>query len=684
HGFLFLLSFLPCLLFAQTPKVVLVKDKFHPQVKVSINGKHFTNFFFSDTIAKPVLYPIKAPNGTIITRGFPVTPITGEPTDHPHHLGLWMNFGDVNGLDYWNNSFAIPASEKHKYGTVRFEKIIEQKNGETGKLIYAANWNNPNGETLLEETTQLEFKETNGVWVIDRTTTLLAKTGVQFKDNKEGLLGLRMAHELQIPTIENKKFTDANGIETIIKATSDSIANGNYLNSNGLKGDAVWGKKASWCMAYGKMKTDSISVLMIDHPFNENFPTPWHARGYGLFAANPMGSNVFNQKNPTYNKELKKGESITFKFRIAIAADKKILSIKTIQQLETDFSSSTKKLMFVGSYTWKGNPGIQVYQYDKASGKSNFVRSIKAPNASYMVVTPDQKYMYVLSEEDRTGSVTSYAIDQLTGNLTLLNKQNILGDGPCYVSYHAPSKTVYTANYSSGSITVFKTNADGSLQPAKQHIVYSGSGINSSRQEKPHAHCAVVGPDNKYLYVSDLGTDIIHRHTILQDGSLSEKPVDFKVELGNGPRHIVFNAKGTHAYSINEMKGTVDVFAVLQGDLKKIQTLAADTVQTKEDHGSGAIQLSPDGKWLLVSNRVTSDQVVVFAVQQNGTLNKKHHVEVTKKPRFFRFDESGKFVLVAGQDSDKLQMFSFNAFDGTMKLQSTLDIPVPVCIEFIN
>jgi len=465
---------------------------------------------------------------------------------------------------------------------------------------------------------------------------------------------------------------------------SDSIANGNYLNSNGLKGDAVWGKKANWCMAYGKIKSDSISVLILDHPYNENFPTPWHARGYGLFAANPMGSNVFNQKNPTYNKELKKGESITFKFRIAIAADKKILSNKTIQQLETDFSSSSKKLMFVGSYTWKGNPGIQVYQYDKASGKSNFVRSIKAPNASYMVVTPEQKYVYVLSEEDRIGSVASYAIDQLTGNLTLLNKQNILGDGPCYVSYHAPSKTVYTANYSSGSITVFKTNADGSLQPATQHILYSGSSINKTRQEKSHAHCAVVGPDNKYLYVSDLGTDIIHRHSILQDGSLSDKSVDFQVEPGNGPRHIVFNAKGTHAYSINEMKGSVDVFSVIQGNLKKVQTLVADTVQTKEDHGSGAIQLSPDGKWLLVSNRITSNQVVVFAVQQNRLLVKKHHVEVTKKPRFFRFDESGKFVLVAGQDSDKLQIFSFNTLDGRMKLQSTLDIPVPVSIEFIN
>jgi 6-phosphogluconolactonase len=132
------------------------------------------------------------------------------------------------------------------------------------------------------------------------------------------------------------------------------------------------------------------------------------------------------------------------------------------------------------------------------------------------------------------------------------------------------------------------------------------------------------------------------------------------------------------------MKGSVDVFAVQKGDLKKIQTIIADTTQTKEDHGSGAIQLSPDGKWLLVSNRVTSDQIVVFAVQSNGQLVKKHHVEVTKKPRFFRFDEAGKFVLVAGQDGDQVQVFSFDSKNGKLALQNTLAVPVPVCIEFIN
>jgi len=682
--FLFLLLIFSATLCAQTTKVVLVKDVKHPQIHVSINGKHFTDFFYPDTIAKPVLFPIKAPNGTTVTRGFPVHPVPGEPIDHPHHLGLWLNFGDVNGLDFWNNSFAIPSNEKHKYGTIKFEKITEQKNGEEGVLSYTANWNDHTGNILLKEHTQLVFKEINGVWVIDRTTTLKAVTQVQFKDNKEGLLGLRVAHELQLPAFETKKFTDANGIETVINVNTDATASGNYLNSRGYTGDAVWGKKAEWTMMYGKMKNDSISIVILDHPHNENYPTPWHARGYGLFAANPMGSKAFNASNKEYIKVLQPGESMTFKFRVGIASNKQVLSKEKIQHLQDDFYNQTKKLMFVGSYTWKDNPGIQVYTYDQSTGSTQFIRSVKHPNASYMVSTPDQKYLYVLSEENQTGSVTAYAVDKLTGNLQLLNKQNIIGQGSCYVSYHIPSKTVYTANYSSGSVTVFKTNADGSLQTASQHVKYTGSSINKNRQEGPHAHCAVVSPDNQYLFVSDLGTDIINRHKINSNGSIEEKPIQFKVEAGNGPRHIVFNRQGSYAYSINEMKGSVDVFAVQKSDLKKVQTIVADTVNTKEDHGSGAIQLSPDGKWLLVSNRVTSDQVVVFAVQSNGQLEKKYHVEVTKKPRFFRFDEAGKFVLVAGQDGDQVQVFSFDSMSGKLAIQNTLAIPVPVCIEFIN
>lgn len=325
--------------YSQKSKVEVITDKRDPVIRVMIGGKHFTSFFFPDTIAKPVLYPIMAPNGTVITRGFPVTPIPGEPTDHPHHLGLWFNFGDVNGLDFWNNSFAIPADKKHLYGNIRMGSITENKGGDQGRIGYSAIWNDHLNNTLMDEKTSFVFSESNGVWVIDRTTTLTARIRVDFKDNKEGMLGLRMAHELQIPTVETKKFKDANGIETVIKAVTDTIANGNYINSNGLKGDDVWGKKAVWCMMHAKMKQDSISVLILDHPKNEGYPTYWHARGYGLFAANPMGSNVFGKQHPIFQKTLQKGESVTFRFRVAVAAGKTILQQSVIQSLEKDFAA---------------------------------------------------------------------------------------------------------------------------------------------------------------------------------------------------------------------------------------------------------------------------------------------------------------------------------------------------------
>jgi 6-phosphogluconolactonase len=145
------------------------------------------------------------------------------------------------------------------------------------------------------------------------------------------------------------------------------------------------------------------------------------------------------------------------------------------------------------------------------------------------------------------------------------------------------------------------------------------------------------------------------------------------------------SANGVFAYVVNEMAGSVDAFQVPVSGLKKIQTTIIDTVQTKEDHGSGAIRLSPDGKWLLASNRVTSNQIVVNKVLPDGKLQKMEHIEVTKKPRFFSFDPTGKFVFVCGQDGNQLQVFSFDSSSGKMKwLQNDVDIVNPVAIEFLQ
>jgi hypothetical protein len=219
-------------------------------------------------------------------------------------------------------------------------KITAIKSGEIGRLNYNASWNNQKGVAQLKEETELEFREIYGFWVIDRKTTLLAMMPVLFRDNKEGLLGLRVAHELQIPTKETKKFVDANGIQTTIKAIIDSVPTGNYMNSNGVTGEDVWGKKASWSMMYGKMGNDSISILMLDHPKNIGYPTNWHARGYGLFAANPLGDKVFTNGKVERNLALKPGESVRFKYRVVIASGKHIISKSDIENLENEHNKS--------------------------------------------------------------------------------------------------------------------------------------------------------------------------------------------------------------------------------------------------------------------------------------------------------------------------------------------------------
>ena len=324
-------------LFAQNTAVKLIKDPKAKKIDVLIGNKLFTSFLYPDNMEKPFLYPVFTVNQTDVTRGFPMNPKADDPTDHPHHIGIWLNYESVNGLDFWNNSYAIPKEKKDKYGWIKTDKIIETKSGAKGSLTYHATWNNQRNDILLEETTNFEFSANGNSRIIDRVTTLTANTDVAFNDVKDGFLGMRLAHELQIPTNQDQKFTDDKGNITIVKGGTDKIANGNYLSSEGKVGDAVWSTRASWCKVFGKMGADSVSVTIIDHPKNINYPTYWHARGYGLFAANPLGEKVFTNGAKTTNLKLKKGEKVTFKYRIVVDAGKNSISKQQIQKLAADF-----------------------------------------------------------------------------------------------------------------------------------------------------------------------------------------------------------------------------------------------------------------------------------------------------------------------------------------------------------
>ncbi|MGV8877704.1 MAG: PmoA family protein [Sphingobacteriaceae bacterium] len=306
------------------PKVVSFKqDNQAHTVAVLLDGKLFTSFIYPDSLEKPVLYPINTVDEITVTRGFPLQPRDGERTDHPHHLGLWLNYESVNGLDFWNNSYAIPADKKVNYGWIRKVKVEQVEGGkQSGELCYTANWEKQDQTVLLREKTTFIFSGTSDYGVIDRITTLTAqKETVNFKDIKDGMLGIRVTKELELPSDKPEEFTDAHGNVTKI-SPKENGATGNYLTSAGKTGDEAWGTRGNWCLLSGQKDGKTIGIAMIDHPSNPGYPTYWHARGYGLFAANPLGQNIFSNGKENLNLTLKPAESVTFRYRILVQSGK--------------------------------------------------------------------------------------------------------------------------------------------------------------------------------------------------------------------------------------------------------------------------------------------------------------------------------------------------------------------------
>ena len=154
---------------------------------------------------------------------------------------------------------------------------------------------------------------------VERITVLTAlDRRVTFTDNKEGVIGMRVARALEQPSTTPDVFTDSSGKATTVKVLDNTGVTGKYVSSEGLKGDAVWGTRGRWVMLQGIVESEPVTLAMLDHPGNPNFPTYWHARGYGLFAANPLGRKVFDEKQPELVMTLEPKQSITFRHRLVI------------------------------------------------------------------------------------------------------------------------------------------------------------------------------------------------------------------------------------------------------------------------------------------------------------------------------------------------------------------------------
>ena len=339
------LSLLPCALALstvtrRTDGVSVVSRAADRRVDISIDGQPFTSYIYPQSLEKPVLYPIRSAAGLIVTRGYPLEPRPGERADHPHHVGHWFNYGDVNGYDFWGNSSETAANLKPKTGVIVQKAIVRAAGGsKSGELSVNADWVIPDGSVLLHEQTRFIFSGGTGTRTIDRTTTwTAADKAITFNDTKEGAFGIRVARSLDSPVQQRDAFVGADGKRSPTKPDDNVGVTGHYIGSDGKTGDDVWGTTGPWMGLTGEVDAKPVTIAIFNHPSSANYPTYWHARGYGLFAANPIGRHAYDPKQLERTLTLQPGKSATFRFLILVRDAH--LGRDELQQAQTEFAKA--------------------------------------------------------------------------------------------------------------------------------------------------------------------------------------------------------------------------------------------------------------------------------------------------------------------------------------------------------
>ena len=322
--------------------------------------------------------------------------------------------------------------------------------------------------------------------------------------------------------------------------------------------------------------------------------------------------------------------------------------------------SKDEQYLIIGTYTRPNtkNPseGIYVYKFNTNTAEFSAVnKAIGIKNPSFLAVSPDQKFVYSVGENDIDSFVYSFSFDKKSGNLTKLNTQSSGGAHPCHISIDKTGKWVLVGNYSGGNLSILPVEADGSLGKATQTINHEGKGPNAGRQEKPHVHSVNIAPNNRDIFVPDLGIDKIMTYSLdVKNGKLLEgKPAFTKVADGSGPRHFTVHPNGKFAYVIQELSSTVTAFNYTSGKLMPIQTITTLAQDFKDKNKSfcADIHISPDGKFLYGSNRFvdagnkngifaptnTIDTIVMYSIdKKTGKLTYIGNVPVLGKvPRNF-------------------------------------------------
>jgi len=290
-------------------------------VAIEINGQPFSNFYFGTSYAKPFLAPLRSATGQVVTRRFPMERVEGETNDHPHHKGLWIGYGDVNRINFWESEpESKPSGDNPKdKGLIRLEKLGEIKSGKkTGSVTATFGWITPQNEQLLEEEQTIVFHADDKFRRVDVDLLLTARAKVDFGDTKEGFFAIRVADSM----------SGKNG--------------GIMTNGEGAHTEKdVWGKSADWVDYVGTVDGQKTGILILDHPGNTKHPARWHARDYGLFAVNPFGLAEFNPKASSKGGlHMNPGDTAHFRYRVIVHAGD--VSKRDIARWYSDYAKSKK------------------------------------------------------------------------------------------------------------------------------------------------------------------------------------------------------------------------------------------------------------------------------------------------------------------------------------------------------
>ena len=357
-------------------------------------------------------------------------------------------------------------------------------------------------------------------------------------------------------------------------------------------------------------------------------------------------------------------------------------------------SAQEHSFVYAGTYTGPNSKGIYGFHFDSTTGQFTPAGvEAEIENPSWVVTDPSHRHLYAVTEIGNDGKVhgtiSSYSIDPKTHALTFLNKVDSGGGGACHLVVDHTGKMLFVANYGSGSVASFTIKPDGSIGERTGFDQHTGSSVDPKRQKGPHAHEVVLSPDNRFLFVPDLGTDkiMIYRVDAAKGTFAPNDPAYASVKPGLGPRHFTFGRGAKFAYVVCEMGSSVAVFAYdpAKGSLTPVQTISTLPAGFTGEDNSAEIQVDRSGNFLYASNR-GNDSITVFAIDPGkGTLTKVQVVPTKGNiPRNFVMDPTGKYLIVGNQKSDQIVVFAINHKSGQLTpAGQVVDVAAPVSILFV-